>query len=400
MKISGEELGEIGRKHIVLTPLILLCFLVGPIFLAAAAQSRLNSIDGRVHNLHLRQRALGEFLGLIAAAESRQRGYLLTGENSYLQLYSDSTDKLLPALDRVRASFNSEHDTGGDILVLRQLTEQELAAMAETIALRKQNTAAPLAPGRIDAGEAGMERIVNFVDGLLQNETRDVLAATEQWQSQLELTRWITAVGALIDIALVLLATRLTYDDMRRRGRQAGELRDQKEELEREATLRTAELTALSTHLQGVSEQEKSALSRELHDELGGLLVAARMDVSWLQQRLPTSDPAALQTHSRILERRRGPQAARGGGIATHAARQHGPFYRAALAVQGNLPPLGAALQRTDSGRGNEVSPGRCDWSISGRSGGDDEYPEARRGVVRRPHHRDQRAYSHLADLR
>jgi len=302
MKLSGQELGEIGRKHIVLTPLILLCFLVGPIFLAAAAQSRLNSIDERVHNLQLRQRALSEFLAHIAEAESRQRGFLLTGESSYLQLYTDSTGKVFPALDRVRASFNSGHDTGGDILVLKQLTEQELAALADTIALRKQNAAAPLAPDRIDAGEKGMERIVNFVGGLLQNETREVLAATEQWQSQLELTRWITAVGALIDIALVLLATRLTYDDMRRRGRQAGELRDQKEELEKQATLRTAELTALSTHLQGVSEQEKSALSRELHDELGGLLVAARMDVSWLQQRLPTSDPSIEQRFKRIHE--------------------------------------------------------------------------------------------------
>jgi signal transduction histidine kinase len=59
-------------------------------------------------------------------------------------------------------------------------------------------------------------------------------------------------------------------------------------------------LTALSTHLQGVSEQEKSALSRELHDELGGLLVAARMDLSWLQQRLSTHDPGIEQRFTRI----------------------------------------------------------------------------------------------------
>jgi signal transduction histidine kinase len=52
--------------------------------------------------------------------------------------------------------------------------------------------------------------------------------------------------------------------------------------------------------LQGVSEQEKSALSRELHDELGGLLVAARMDLSWLQQRMPTTDPAIEQRFKRI----------------------------------------------------------------------------------------------------
>ena len=79
-------------------------------------------------------------------------------------------------------------------------------------------------------------------------------------------------------------------------------MRDQKQELEREVAARTSDLMSLSTHLQEVSEQEKSALSRELHDELGGLLVAARMDLSWLQQRLPTNDPSIEQRFKRIHE--------------------------------------------------------------------------------------------------
>ena len=49
---------------------------------------------------------------------------------------------------------------------------------------------------------------------------------------------------------------------------------------------RTSELSALSNHLQALSEREKSELARKLHDELGGLLTAAKMDLSWLQARL------------------------------------------------------------------------------------------------------------------
>ena len=49
---------------------------------------------------------------------------------------------------------------------------------------------------------------------------------------------------------------------------------------------RTQELSALSNHLQALSEREKSELARKLHDELGGLLTAAKMDLSWLQSRL------------------------------------------------------------------------------------------------------------------
>jgi signal transduction histidine kinase len=64
-------------------------------------------------------------------------------------------------------------------------------------------------------------------------------------------------------------------------------------ELDKLVESRTLELSALSSHLQSLSEQEKSALARTLHDELGGLLTAAKMDLSWLQSRLET--PAFLQ---------------------------------------------------------------------------------------------------------
>ena len=51
---------------------------------------------------------------------------------------------------------------------------------------------------------------------------------------------------------------------------------------------RTRELSALSSHLQSLAEKEKSELARTLHDELGGLLTAAKMDLSWLQSRVDT----------------------------------------------------------------------------------------------------------------
>jgi signal transduction histidine kinase len=42
----------------------------------------------------------------------------------------------------------------------------------------------------------------------------------------------------------------------------------------------------LASWLQSTQETERAALARRLHDELGGLLTAARMDLSWLRARL------------------------------------------------------------------------------------------------------------------
>ncbi|HEY3785144.1 MAG TPA: sensor histidine kinase [Steroidobacteraceae bacterium] len=60
-------------------------------------------------------------------------------------------------------------------------------------------------------------------------------------------------------------------------------------EIERLVEARTHELSAFSWHLQSLAEQEKSQLARTLHDELGGLLTAAKMDLSWVQSRLTGS---------------------------------------------------------------------------------------------------------------
>jgi hypothetical protein len=60
-------------------------------------------------------------------------------------------------------------------------------------------------------------------------------------------------------------------------------------ELEVRVAARTEELSTLSTHLLQLAESERSALAKELHDELGGLITAAKMDLSWLSSRLGES---------------------------------------------------------------------------------------------------------------
>jgi signal transduction histidine kinase len=302
MKILGEELGDSGRWYIALPPLLLIGFLIGLFFLAADGQSRLNAANERVHTSQLRQQALSEFSALMNDAESGQRGYLLTGESSYLQPYTEAVSKVEAALDRLHEAYGGRDDSR-EFHELRILTGKKLGELEDTLALFKRRGATPAVNVvRTDVGKRTMDEISKIVSTMRLTEARELTQATAQWQSDFRMSRWVSAAGVILNIGLVLLASRLVYGDMRRRARQATDLRDQKQELERQVHERTHELTALSTHLQGVSELEKSALSRELHDELGGLLVAARMDLSWLQQRLPTSDPAIEQRFRRIHE--------------------------------------------------------------------------------------------------
>jgi signal transduction histidine kinase len=52
--------------------------------------------------------------------------------------------------------------------------------------------------------------------------------------------------------------------------------------------------SSLIEHIQGVMEHQKALLARELHDELGGLLVGAVMDLAWAEQHV-SAPPAEMK---------------------------------------------------------------------------------------------------------
>jgi PAS domain S-box-containing protein len=55
--------------------------------------------------------------------------------------------------------------------------------------------------------------------------------------------------------------------------------------------LQQQELRELSARVLEAREEEKTRIARELHDELGQLLTALKMDLAWLRERLPAGDP-------------------------------------------------------------------------------------------------------------
>jgi len=55
------------------------------------------------------------------------------------------------------------------------------------------------------------------------------------------------------------------------------------------------ELRELSARVQEAREEEKTRIARELHDELGQLLTALKMDLAWLRERLPAHERALVE---------------------------------------------------------------------------------------------------------
>jgi signal transduction histidine kinase len=72
-------------------------------------------------------------------------------------------------------------------------------------------------------------------------------------------------------------------------------------DFEARVAARTEELSSLSTHLLRMMESERSQLARELHDELGGLITAAKMDMQWLHSHIGGSLDAASEEKFRSV---------------------------------------------------------------------------------------------------
>ncbi|HEU4530193.1 MAG TPA: histidine kinase, partial [Steroidobacteraceae bacterium] len=118
----------------------------------------------------------------------------------------------------------------------------------------------------------------------------DMLA---QWGLHLRRVRLAMGLLTALSVVLLLVTGVLIYRQWQRGASQTSEL-------EAQVRMGVSELAALSSHLQYISEREKQALARELHDALGGLLVATKMDVAWIRNHLDHIDPAIDQRFTRI----------------------------------------------------------------------------------------------------
>ena len=95
----------------------------------------------------------------------------------------------------------------------------------------------------------------------------------------------------------------VSFVDIGERKRAEALLRRTNDELEARVAARTRQLSdALArlrdraNHAELVREQERTRIAREIHDELGSMLVALKMDTDWLARRLPDAPPLQAKT--------------------------------------------------------------------------------------------------------
>jgi signal transduction histidine kinase len=303
VNILGEALDGLGRWYVAVPPFLIIGFLAALFFLTGAGQQRLQEASEQLQKSALREHYTDQLQIAVTRSVAAQRGFLLTSDQKFFKSYDTYVDDVEPRLERLQSAYTGSDADLADMRTLHVLIGKRLADLAMIVAIQKsQGTSAAIALVKTSVGSDTGEAINDIFDQLRDRESAKHGAAEDHWYRSLTLSRWITVAGTIFNMLLVGIAARLVYMDMRRRTLQTSELRDQKLRLEREAEELNQELVELSTHLQSMAEREKAGLARELHDELGGLLVGARMDISWAQQHLSGDDPDLKQRLNRVQQ--------------------------------------------------------------------------------------------------
>jgi signal transduction histidine kinase len=247
--------------------------------------------------------ALNRLLQHALDAETGSRGYLLTGDPRYLEPYNAAVTEITQNLDNLRLLYTASADEFATLSQLGRNVQRKLAEMELSVRMRKQgNEEAWKFVLMTDVGKEHMDAIREQATKLIDASAARMEVSQVQVRRSLLLSR--------IGIAAVTLAGLLAFYLYLRQGttlKLAGEeqqriLQQERDLLERQVRERTATLAELATHLQQVREEERGHLARELHDELGALLTAAKLDVARLKSKLGTQAPEFAQRLQHLTE--------------------------------------------------------------------------------------------------
>jgi signal transduction histidine kinase len=258
---------------------------------AEIGRMRLVEAASDVRRAQLQWNRIVDLQMLLMNAESAHRGYLLTGDSRFLDAMQDAGSQVDTLATELATTYEG-HDPAVSAAVgeLQSVADERMRQMRAAVALYgEQGQSDALVMATSAAPQATM---VRFRD--LANLTRDYEKALlehslQNWDSELAVVKRLNLATLLVGIVLASLAGTAMFRGLNQRQEAAAELARQHDELKAQAAAQTAELNELYRHLEHVQEEERARLSRGLHDELGGVLLAARMDITWME-RHPGSD--------------------------------------------------------------------------------------------------------------
>jgi signal transduction histidine kinase len=236
------------------------------------------------------QDALEKLLSTVKDAETGQRGFIITGQDSYLQPFKEAVGEVRQRLDRVRELLADHPDR---ITGIERLTKAKLDELAETIDVyRTRGSDAATDVIRRGRGKELMDDLRREIAAVQIEEGRQLAARREAVAASLRHARLMNLLGGGAGVALVALAFYLFRRDRRTRESAAADLKRANDELEVRVARRTAALQQTADELSTeVRERRKvEEALRESQEQLERRVAERTTELRGVNARLADAD--------------------------------------------------------------------------------------------------------------
>ncbi|MFY3386730.1 response regulator [Paracidovorax sp. MALMAid1276] len=211
-------------------------------------------------------RQLNLFHSAMKDAETGQRGYLLTGEPTYLQPYDMAVASLHEYMDNLKKGTAAYPVHRQLVAQLDDLSLQKLRELNETISLRKKGDAVgAMALVQSGTGKDIMDRLRDLADKLRVEQEAQLELRRQQWVDAAANSNTYSATGSMVLLVLICISAALTAREYRAKASQSWV---------------SAGLTGLGLRLQGdhrleeLGEQALDYLATYLRAQVGAGYVA------------------------------------------------------------------------------------------------------------------------------
>src|SRR5579872_4698189 len=180
-------------------------------------QTRSAAAERVTHTLKVLEQ-LELVLSLVTDAETGQRGYLLTGEDSYLEPYKNATTAIPNAIETTRQLIAGDPVQEHSLSGLEEVVRQKLADVMKTVELRRTSGAPEaIAVVRNNRGKSYMDRIRALVSQMEAVERASLDSRENDWRKAESTTFGVTFGGSLLLLLLIAAAAVTTSRTYRAR---------------------------------------------------------------------------------------------------------------------------------------------------------------------------------------
>jgi len=227
-----------------------------------ALQARSTGAEQMMQALEM-TKALETSISTLTDAETGHRGYLLLGDQSYLEPYTAALAELPGNLAIIRRLAADNPAQLKRLEAIEHLAADRMAILKEGVELKQAGQAeAALALVRSDRGKVMMERLRALVSEMQATERVTLEASTREWEQAAAFSTFVIWAGSALLAVLIVAAAVTSAQDFRA--------------MQTQAWLRTGQ-NELSVRLQGEQQVEQlgekivSFVARYLNAQVGAM---------------------------------------------------------------------------------------------------------------------------------